>query len=170
MGIGVIDRTPHECASDDSVDIEVESLARCGQSEESSTLGRTCVMWACKNQAHKTNRSITALVTNAKHKVKHVDDFGKVTYGPESLTPDYHGFYSRNLVGKYCSTYQRPTSETLNLAKQVIDGTVDDPTEGSSKWDAPSLLSDPDALAASREQEGYRLVLIPGVEKTRFWA
>lgn len=168
--VGVVNTPPSELASSDGVDIEVESLARVGQSEESSTAGRTAVMWAAKNMAAKRGISITALVTNAKHKEKHTDDDGKVTYGPNSITPDYHGLYSMDVVGKYCSTWRAPTPETLQLAKDIIAGSIDDPTQGATKWDAPGLLSDSDALATRREQEGLHLVLVPGVDKTRFWA
>ena len=170
MIVGVIYKRPSECASDDGVDIDVESLARVGQSEESSTLGRQCVMWATKNQARKRAISITALVTSAKHKVRHIDESGNVVYGPESVTPEYDGLYTRDLVGKFCSTYQAPSTETLQLAQSVYDGDVQDPTNGATKWDAPGLLDDADALTTRREQEGYHLVLVPGVDKTRFWA
>lgn len=169
MLIGVVNKSPDDCAREDGVDIDVESLARVGQSEESSSLGRQCVMWACKNQARKRGLTITALVTNAKHKVKHVDDNGNVIYGPESITPEYDGLYTRDLVGKVCSTYQAPTIETLQLAQSVYDGNIEDPTNGATKWDSPGLLDDPDALASTREQEGFHLVLVPGVNKTRFW-
>jgi hypothetical protein len=168
--VGIIDTPPSDLAAADGVDVEVESLARVGQSEESSTAGRTAVMWACKNMAAKRGLTITALVTNAKHKEKHTDEDGKVTYGPNSITPDYHGLYTMDLVGKYCSTWRTPTQETLQLAKDILAGNIDDPTEGATKWDAPGLLSNADDIAARREQEGLRLVLIPGVDKTRFWA
>ena len=157
MFIGVVTTPPLELAQNDGVDVEVESLARVGQSEESGTPGRTAVMWAAKNYAAKKGISITHLVTNAKHIVK-----------GEHIIEDYDGLYTRDIAGKYCSTYEQPNSSTLVLAKAILDGSVSDPTNGAIHWLSVT------AWGSSTEEsflgpEGLSRVDVPGVYKTRFY-
>ena len=157
MIAGVIKTPPMELAQQDGVNVEVESLARCGQSEEIGEPGRTAVMWACKNYARKQNISITQLVTRAKHIVN-----------GEHITEEYDGLYTRDIAGKYCSTYQTPAASTLVLAKAIIDGTVADPTEGAIHWLSVT------AWGSSTEEsflgpEQLRRIEVPGVFRTRFY-
>ena len=155
--LGVIDTPPEELALTDGVDIETESLARVGQSEESNESGRTAVMWAAKNYAIKRGLTITQLVTSAKHIVN-----------GEHITEDYDGKYTRDMVGKYCSTYQAPQASTLVLAKAIIDGVVPDPTFGAIHWLSLTAWG-------SRTEESFlgpehlQRIDVPGVFKTRFY-
>lgn len=155
--IGVIDTPPAELAQEDHVSVEVESLARVGQSEESSEAGRTAVMWTAKNMAAKRGISITQLVTSAKHIVN-----------GEHIVESYDGKYTRDLAGKYCSTFQQPSASTLALSAAIINETVQDPTSGAIHW-----LGIP-AWGGSTEQsflgpEQLQRIEIPGVYKTRFY-
>lgn len=155
--LGVIDTPPEELALADGVDIETESLARVGQSEESGEAGRTAVMWAAKNYAIKRGLTITQLVTSAKHIVN-----------GEHITEDYDGKYTRDMVGKYCSTYQAPQASTLVLAKAIIDGVVPDPTFGAIHWLSVT------AWGGKTEEsflgpEQLQRIDVPGVFKTRFY-
>lgn len=155
--IGVIDTPPEECAQADGVSVEVESLARVGQSEEFTTTGRTAVMWAAKNMASKRGISITQLVTTAKHIVNGAH-----------IVEEYDGKYTRDIAGKYCSTYQQPSASTLVLAKAILDGAVSDPTSGAIHW-----LSIP-AWGGSTEEsflgpEQLQRIELPGVYRTRFY-
>ena len=157
MIAGVIKTPPMELAQQDGVNVEVESLARCGQSEEIGEPGRTAVMWTCKNYARKQNISITQLVTRAKHIVN-----------GEHITEEYDGLYTRDIAGKYCSTYQTPAASTLVLAKAIIDGTVADPTEGAIHWLSVT------AWGSSTEEsflgpEQLRRIEVPSVFRTRFY-
>ena len=155
--LGVIDTPPEELALADGVDIETESLARVGQSEESGEAGRTAVMWAAKNYAIKRGLTITQLVTSAKHIVN-----------GEHITEDYDGKYTRDMVGKYCSTYQAPQASTLVLAKAIIDGVGPDPTFGAIHWLSVTAWG-------SKTEESFlgpgqlQRIDVPGVFKTRFY-
>jgi hypothetical protein len=119
MATGIIDDPPEVLAKADGVSIEVESLARAMESEESSTVARTAIGWAVKNRAKRAGKSITQLVTTSKGKS--------------------HGKYSRQDVagGKYCATSKTPSRSTLQLAENIIAGKIPDPTKGAHQWDAP---------------------------------
>ena len=154
--VGVVDDLPAVIAERDGVTVDVESLARIGMSEESSTIGRTAVMWAAKNMAAKRGVSITFLATSAKHIVD-----------GEHIVEEYDGHYTRDLAGKFCSTYQEPDGDTLNLAQSVLDGSIPDPTSGATHW-----LSFPawgSRTQEAFEAEGLTEISIPGITRTRFW-
>lgn len=163
LASGIIDTRPEDLAKADGVSIEVESLARAMESEESGTLARTAIGWAVKNRARKVGKSITQLVTQSKGAA--------------------NGKYSRQDVsgGKYCATSKTPSRATLALAESIINGKIPDPTKGSHQWDAPkaqdalhrknpSKFKPSEQIAANRIKEGRKLVLIDGIPNTRFWA
>jgi hypothetical protein len=155
--IGVIDTPPAQLAQADGVDVEVESLARVGQSEEMGEAGRTAVMWAAKNYAAKREISITQLVTSAKHIVN-----------GEHIVEDYDGKYTRDIAGKFCSTYQQPDPSTLVLAAAILDGSVADPTSGAIHWlSIPAWGSKTEGTFLGPEQ--LQRIEVPGVYKTRFY-
>ena len=155
--LGVVDSTPEELAQLDNVPVDVESLARVGQSEESSESGRTAVMWACKNYAAREGISITKLVTRAKHIVN-----------GDHIVEEYDGKYTRDLAGKYCSTYQSPDPSTLLLARSIYDGVVSDPTSGAIHWlSIPAWGSKTEESFLGPEQ--LQRIEVPGVFKTRFY-
>ena len=155
--LGVVSTPPAELASSDGVTVDVESLARVGQSEEFTETGRIAVMWTTKNMAAKRAISITGLVTSAKHHKP----------GEESVTESYDGLYTRDIAGKFCSTYQTPSQDTLALAAQVISGDIADPTGGATHW--LSVLAWGGSTERSFFEEGLQHIEVSGVIKTRFY-
>lgn len=164
LATGIVAIAPAELAKADGVSIEVESLARTMQSEDSGIAARVAIGWAAKNMAKRKGQSITQLVTYSKN-------------------PAANGKYSDQRVsgGKYCATHKSPSRETLNLAASIIAGTIPDPTKGATQWDAPKTQDalhkkDPQKfkpsteIAAARLKAGKRLVQLPDVPNTRFWA
>lgn len=163
MASGIIETPPEQLAKANGVSVEIESLARAMESEESTTLARTAIGLAVRNRAKRAGKSITQLVTASKGKA--------------------NGKYSRQDVagGKYCTTYKSPSRATLNLAEQIISGKIADITKGSHQWDAPKAQAalnkkdpvkykTPEQVAANRIKEGRKLVMIEGIPNTRFWA
>jgi len=169
LGDGIIPESPESLAAESGYPLEVYSLARAMQSEESGNEARIAVGWAIKNHAAG---HITQTVTHARKK----DKDGKLViyksdgyYGTQSVDP-----------GRYCTTFRSPTSATLKLAGAIMDGTIQDTTSGSVQFDAPELqdklhAKDPykykssAEIAAKRIKEGKELILVEGVTRTRFW-
>jgi hypothetical protein len=163
LASGIIETSPEALARTDGVTVEVESLARTMESEESGTAARTAIGWAVKNYAKKAKRSITDVVT-------------------KSSNPKANGKYSRQDVGgKYCASAKSPSRATLTLANAIISGTIADPTKGATQWDAPKAqaalhaknpikFKTPEVVAANRIAGGKRMVMVDGVPNTRFWA
>jgi hypothetical protein len=171
---GSVSEDPQTLADAAGVELETYSLARVGQSEEglSSDRAKIAVMYACKNHAEKQGKSITEVVTRGNPK--------------RSDYADANGRYGRQGIHPYCSTIANPTTATLALAKQVIDETADDETQGAQWWDNPHTQ---DILAAAnpkdettgkgyytsaqiaerRISKGATLINIDGIS-TRFWA
>lgn len=171
---GVIPETPESLASAAGVALDVYSLARVMQSEESSLEARAAVGWAVRNHARLAKLTVTQLVTRARRKDKST---GKITvydsdghYGAQNCTP-----------GRYASTYREPSNTTLTLAEEVLSGRRPDPTGGADQFDAPDLqdelaardltgkTKDAAQVAAARIAAGKELVLVEGVPNTRFW-
>jgi hypothetical protein len=163
MVSGVIDTPPEIIAKADGVPVEVESLARAMYSEESAKQARIAIGWAIKNYAKKQGKSITSVVTASKGTA--------------------NGKYSKQDVkgGKYCTTFKSPDRATLQLASEIISGSIRDPTNGAIQWDAPKAqaalhakdpvkFKSPETIAANRQREGRRLVMVADVPNTRFWA
>ena len=164
---GIIKELPAEEAARKSVDIDCLSLARSMQSEESGEQARLAVGYAVKRHAARKGMSITKLVTFPSH------------------FPEVNGHYSQQRYAKYCSTFQTPTTHTLELAQSVQAGEADDPSQGAEQWDNPILqhalafahpydpethhgYKTPDEIAADREAAGYKPVAVEGTT-TRFW-
>lgn len=165
---GSVPGTPEELALDAGYDVDVYSLARVGQSEESG-LGSICVMFATQTEANRANLSITQLVTRARMK----DAEGKIIDAPGD------GQYGTQLH-RYCSTAEDPSTDMLEKAGQVRANAITDPTNGAHHWDNPSLqdrehAKNPDKnrsseeIASRREASGWHMVIVDGVPKTRFW-
>lgn len=164
LATGIIATAPSELAKADGVSVEVESLARTMQSEDSGRAARIGIGWATKNMAKKKGQSITQLVTYSKN-------------------PAVNGKYSDQKVsgGKYCASHKSPSRETLDIAAAIIAGTIKDPTGGAIQWDAPKTQDalhkkDPakfkpaSEIANARIKAGRRPVQLDGVTTTRFWA
>ena len=160
---GIIPQLPSDLAADAGVDIDQYSLARALMSEDSNTDARTGIGWAVKNHCAKLGQSITAVVTA----------------NPKNTACDGH--YSREMPGKYCSTAHSPNSTCLDLAADIISGTIADPTGGATLWDGPEgqdaaharnpteVTRDWPAQQAHRVAQGYTEVDLPGVTSTVFW-
>lgn len=165
---GSISESPESLAAKAGYDVDLYSLARVGESEESG-IGSVAVMFATMNWSKKQKISITQLVTRSRTK----DENGKVIVAPGD------GHYGTQLH-RYCASHYDPSSEMLIKAGQVITHAIQDPTNGATHWDAPELQdklhdSDPDnhpsseEVARRRESSGMHMVIIDGVTKTRFW-
>lgn len=165
---GSIPQLPEDIAVNDGVDVEVESLARVGASEETG-IGSIACMWAAKNQAKREKVSITKLVTRARMK----DDNGNVIVAPGD------GHYGTQ-KHRYCASHVDPNPQMMENAVKVLDGSIPDNTNGSHHWDAPKLQDklheqDPDShpsseeIARRREASGWHMVIIDGVPNTRYW-
>ena len=171
---GIVADDPQTLADKAGIDLETYSLARVGQSEEglSSDRAKIAVMYATKNHASKTGKSITTVVTRGNPK-----------------RSDYvaaNGHYGRQGIHPYCSTIAAPTANTLSLAQQVINSEVEDETQDAQWFDNPHYqdvlaLANPKnpstgkgyytsaQIAERRQEKGATMVLIDGVS-TRFWA
>lgn len=168
MTVGIVPDDPQALADAAGVDIETYSLARVGQSEEglSSDRAKVAVMYACRNHAQKTGRSITELVTKGNPKRS---DYAQA-----------NGHYGRQGIHPYCTTIAAPTNHTLMLADTVMSGDALNEIGVSEFWDNPIAqdalhLTNPSKyqssaqIAADREAAGLSLVQIDGVS-TRFWS
>jgi hypothetical protein len=98
------------------------------------------------------------------------------------------GLLGSQEVNHYAATSRGPTARTLQLAAAVVTGRVPDFVDGATRWDAPRAqdrlhalyLRDPSRhpkyryssadVAKRRQAEGFRMVRVPGVDSTRFWA
>lgn len=171
---GIIDELPADEAARKNVNVDVLSLARAMQSEESGIVPRAAVGYCVKRHAARIGISITKLVTTTSKKPD-----GSI------MCPEARGHYSRQSYAKYCSTFQAPTADTLEQAQRVIDGSEQDPSQGAELWDNPTLQTalaiahpfDPDThkgyhtadeIAQEREARGYSPVAVEGTS-TRFW-
>ena len=165
---GSVPGTPEELAAAAGFDVDVYSLARVGQSEESG-LGSICVMFATKTEAKRSKLTPTQLVTRARMK----DEDGIIIPAPGD------GQYGTQ-KHRFCSTAQDPSDDMLEKAGQVWSSSIADPTNGAHHWDAPELQDkeheiDPinhpssEEIASRREASGWSMVLVDGVSKTRFW-
>ena len=165
---GVVEADPAGLAGAAGVPLEVYALASCMQSEESSTKGRLAVGLATLNAAKGDPKKIPRLLLH-------------------SVRKDGDGHFGTQ-AGRYADTRHPPTAKTLQLAAAIIEGRVADVTEGAVQWDAPKLqdanhalyLRDPVKypehrwsaadVASQRIKARRRLVMVPGVPNTRFWA
>ena len=173
MFSGIVNDDPQTLADAAGVDLDTYSLARVGQSEEgiSSDRAKIAVMYACKNHADRTGKSITEIVTQGNPK--------------RSDYASANGHYGRQGIHPYCTTIAAPTANTIALAQSVMDGTATDETQGAQWWDNPlaqdalalAYPKDPatgkgyytsEQIAERRQAKGAKLVTIDGVS-TRFW-
>jgi hypothetical protein len=177
---GSVPGTPEELAASAGYDLDVYSLARVGQSEESGQ-GSLAVMWATKNQAKRTKQTITKLVTTArmKERVPDPENPGHFKYTGKVIVAPGDGYYGTQLH-RYCATHKDPSTNMLEHSAAILSDAIPDMTQGSTHWDAPELqdkqhASDPDnhpsaeEVARRREAAGMHMVLVDGVTHTRFW-
>lgn len=148
---------PITLATDSGVDVDVMSLARLIESEAGilPMSGRVGVAWASMNYAGSHSKSITELVTKATKTVA-------------------SGYYGKQNQGRYCATSKDASQDSIDIAQQVISGSVADPTGGAEQWDSPWSYADPtkaETVAQSRRDAGRVEVDLPDVpsRKLRFW-
>ena len=171
---GKVPGKPEDLARLAGVPVDVYSLARCMEREEGTKAGRIAVGWATRNEARKEKISVTKLLTRSTIKDKTT---GKVsaTFGD--------GFYGSQELHKWAATTNPPSAGSIELAKQILaePPKISDPTGGATQWDAPKAQDALHAkkpekyktaaeIAAKRQAAGKKLVMVPGVTSTRFWA
>jgi hypothetical protein len=171
---GFVPDNPQDLANAVGMDLDTYTLARIAQSEEggSSDRAKIAVMYAALNHASRQGKSITQIATTGNPK-----------------RSDYkaaNGRYGRQGIHPYCTTIAAPNPRTRALAIQVVNGEVEDETQGAQFWDNPHMqdvlhAANPyDAttgkgyrssaeIAERRQAKGLTLVSIDGVS-TRFWA
>jgi hypothetical protein len=165
---GVVEASPAGLARASGYPLDVYAMASCMQSEEKHDKGRLAVGLAVWNAARKDRSRIPQLLLFSKRKD------GRGHFGSQA--------------GRYAATSRPPTARTLQLAEAIIAGRVDDITKGAVQWDAPKAqdanhqlyLRDPETypeyrfsskdIEAKRKDAGRRMVMVPGVIETRFWA
>jgi hypothetical protein len=163
---GVVPEDPQELADLASVDLEVYTLARIGQSEEwPNSKGMLAVMFAALNYSDRTGKTVTEVATAGNPK-----------------RSDYavaNGRYGRQGIHPYCSTIAAPSAKSLAIAESVWFGTVKDPTHGARFWDNPrtqdilhaanpAKYKSSAEIAERRRKDGLEMVNVPGTS-TRFW-
>ena len=132
MVSGIVAELPQAEATRKAIPLEILSLARAMESEESNEDARIAVGYCARNQAAKLAISITTLVTTTS-KVNGVH-----------MCPDALGHYSRQNFAKFCTTFNAPSDHTVQLAGGIINGVGNDPTNGGTHFDNEFLQ---DALA-----------------------
>ena len=165
---GVVEANPAGLARVSGYPLDVYAMASCMQSEEKHDTGRIAVGLAIWNAVGKNRSKIPSLLLHSKRK-------------------DGRGHFGRQ-AGRYAATSHPPTARTLQLAEAIIAGRVEDVTHGAVQWDAPKAqdanhllyLQNPEKypeyrfsskdIEQQRTEAGRRMVMVPGVSETRFWA
>jgi hypothetical protein len=165
---GVVEASPEGLALNSGYPLDVYAMASCMQSEEKTPKGRFAVGLAIWNAVKKNRAKIPGLLLFSKRK-------------------DGNGFFGRQ-AGRYAATSHPPSANTLQVAEAIIAGRVEDITDGAVQWDAPKAqdanhqlyLKNPEKypeyrfsskdIEKKRTGAGRRMVLVPGVPETRFWA
>ena len=165
---GVVEADPAGLARVSGYPLDVYAMASCMQSEEKHDKGRIAVGLAIWNAARKDRTRVPKLLLFSKRK-------------------DGNGHFGSQ-AGRYAATSHPPTARTLQLAESIIAGRVEDITKGAVQWDAPKAqdanhklyLKDPvkyhehrfssKDIEKKRTDAGRRMVMVPGVTETRFWA
>lgn len=173
LATGIVPEDPQTLADRRGADLEIYTLARVGQSEQGvhGDAYKIAVMWAALNKARSVGKSVTALVTAGNPKRK---DYAQA-----------NGRYGRQGIHPYCTTIAEPTQHTIDLAKAVYEGLLEDPTDGARYFDDPltqDILHKANPynedtgkgyrssaeIAERRIASGLQLVTVDGLS-TRFW-
>jgi hypothetical protein len=170
---GWVETDPRALANGAGVTLDVYSLASMMVSE-AGTKNETAMIavgHAAKNMAESQSISIFKLLTRA----------GRNKPGTHTLDrhESYGFFASQNVGPRYAATDERPTKRALELAAQVLDDEVPDPTDGCTRFDAPKAQDkwlgvipgyekSSEEIAEERSQHAD-LVKVPGITSTRFW-
>jgi hypothetical protein len=158
---GLVEADPIKLAEARGVSLDVYALARMMASEASDKATRVAVGWAARNYSSRKGKSISSVLLAG-------------TGGSEG------SFGAQNLGGKYASTKNPPTDETISIAGEILTGKIPDPTGGCTLWDAPvaqdaavrkkvpGYRKTSTEIAAERSK-GFDEVWLPGITTTRFW-
>jgi hypothetical protein len=165
---GVVETDPAGLARASGYPLDVYAMASCMQSEEKHDKGRLAVGLAIWNAVRKDRKRIPKKLLFSARK-------------------DGNGHFGEQ-AGRYAATSLPPTARTLQLAEAIIAGRVEDITKGAVQWDAPKIqdenhkkyLKNPEKysqyrfsskdIEKDRTDKGRRMVMVPGVAETRFWA
>jgi hypothetical protein len=160
----------------DNVGREAYSLARVIASEAGGEPAavRVAVAWGTINEARTRARhgtSIRGWVFDGT--VTNLVQFPDGMYGPQNR-------------GAYCSTARAPSQADSDLALDILEGRIADPTGGAQQYDSPNVQRalaakgvkgyvhpdgtpvTPEEVAERRRRDGNALVLIAGVDPDRF--
>jgi hypothetical protein len=173
MASGIVTKDCQSLADAAGIDLDTYTIARIMQSEEgmSSDRAKIAVGYAALNHANAKGKSITSIATAGNPK--------------RSDYEQANGRYGRQGIHPYCTTIAAPKPHTIDLAEQVVAGSVEDETQGAQFWDNPlaqlkGWLKDPynpltkkgtrhpDEITRRREASGLREVTLSGIS-TRFW-
>jgi hypothetical protein len=160
---GFVNVLPATLAKQLGVQLEVYSLARMIRSEAGSAgaAERRAVAWVARNNARSRGISLTQLLTAG----------GGVAAG-------YYG--KQNLGGRYAATGQAARQGDVDLALQVLGGTLSDNTDGALHFFNPALqdklfasnakkyTKNADAVIASWTAKGLEARTVAGTNPATF--
>jgi hypothetical protein len=171
--LGWVSADPHALAAAAGVSDNVYALASMMQSEGGGNSAlRIATGWCARNKAERAGISVFRLLTRAGKNDKTSGSFvahpSSGMYGPQNVGP------------RYASTRSPGSSAALEEAAGILAGTIDDPTDGCTQFDAPKvqdsllgkLVSGYNATAedvARDRTKSSDLVMLPGISSTRFW-
>jgi len=162
---GVVNATPDDLAALSGASLEEYSLARMISSEEGNANNATkaAVAWSAVNYARRVGKTITQLMVRAKN-ANHDGYYGtQKDIDPESS--------NQGKSDRYASTANDPYQGDLDIARGVLNGTIEDLTGGAIQFDRAAGEKNPAQVAQDRINEGRTQVFPDGVDPgLRFWA
>lgn len=162
---GVVNIPPDDLATAAGAELEEYSLARMISSEEGQANNATkaAVAWAMVNYARRAAKSITAILVRAKN-ANHSGYYGT----QRDIDQQSSNF---NKSDRYASTANDPYQGDLDIARGILNGTIEDFTGGAIQFDRAASETNPDKVAEDRMNEGRTQVFPEGVDPgLRFWA
>jgi hypothetical protein len=162
---GVCPTEPFRIAQAHGVSLDVEALARMMMSEAGTSKSRRAVGWAARNYARRKGESISTILLR-----------GRLKNGTPSSS---EGKFGAQNTGKYVSTRTPSTTDSRKDAAAILAGSLPDPTDGSTQWDAPAAqdalvgkvtgYTKTSAEVAAERSKTSVLVMADGVSNIRFW-
>lgn len=168
---GWVEAEPRALARGKGVSDNTYALASMMVSEAGSNEPlQLAVGWCARNQAQRRGESVFRLLTRA----------GRNDASGSFQPAESNGYYGPQNVGpRYASTRKEPTDGALSLADAILSDSIDDPTGGCTKFDAPSaqdsFLGKVEGYVKSAAEvyeersKGAEIVMVPGISSTRFW-
>jgi hypothetical protein len=162
---GVVNATPDDLATAAGASLEEYSLARMIASEEgnANTATKAAVALAMVNYARRAAKTITQILVRAKN-AEHSGFYGTQRDIDQASSNFNHS-------DRYASTAKDPYAGDLEIARGVLDGSIEDFTGGAIQFDRAASETNPDKVASDRMSEGRTQVFPDGVDPgLRFWA